>query len=38
VAAAADKSSTPSLPLASYAQIYLDDYYGEIAIILEITA
>jgi CubicO group peptidase (beta-lactamase class C family) len=35
VAAAADKSSTPSLPLASYAQSYVDDWYGEIAISLE---
>ncbi|TWX73672.1 serine hydrolase [Colwellia sp. C1TZA3] len=35
VAAAVDKSSTPSLPLASYAQSYVDDWYGEIAISLE---
>jgi hypothetical protein len=35
MAAVADKSSTPSLPLASYAQSYVDDWYGEIAISLE---
>ncbi|MBA6342744.1 serine hydrolase [Colwellia sp. MB02u-10] len=35
VAAAADKSSTPSLPLANYAQNYADDWYGEITISLE---
>jgi CubicO group peptidase (beta-lactamase class C family) len=34
-AAQVDKNSTPSLPLASYAQSYVDNWYGEIAISLE---
>ncbi|MFT5812762.1 MAG: CubicO group peptidase (beta-lactamase class C family) [Psychroserpens sp.] len=29
-----DKNSTPSLPLANYAQSYVDNWYGEIAISL----
>ncbi|MGB1263726.1 MAG: serine hydrolase [Cognaticolwellia sp.] len=34
-AARVDKNSTPSLPLASYAQTYVDNWYGEISISLE---
>jgi len=35
VASGADKKSTPSLPLAAYAQSYVDNWYGEISISLE---
>ena len=34
-AASVDKNSKPSLALADYAQTYLDNWYGEIAITLE---
>jgi len=34
-ASQADKDSTPSLPLTSYAQTYIDNWYGEIVISLE---
>ena len=34
-ASGADKKSTPSLPLAAYAQNYVDNWYGEISISLE---
>jgi CubicO group peptidase (beta-lactamase class C family) len=34
-AAQADKNSKPSLPLASYAQSYIDNWYGEIVVSLE---
>ncbi len=34
-AARVDKNSTPSLPLASYAQDYVDNWYGDIQISLE---
>jgi CubicO group peptidase (beta-lactamase class C family) len=34
-AARVDKNSTPSLPLASYAQQYVDHWYGDITINLE---
>ena len=34
-AAGIDKNSRPSLPLASYAQSYVDNWYGEISIKLE---
>lgn len=34
-AASVDKNSKPSLPLTGYAQTYVDNWYGEIAITLE---